>query len=164
MQIEMTSSLAELRPALRRFAMEQLEPIAQEIDQIGEVPPRAIELLREHGYLGMRLPNEFGGGGFDLLTYCLAVEEFSRSHRVFTLLLDASSGLNPIAIARFGTPAQKAKYVAKLANGTLSASFALTEPEAGSDSQAIRTRAEPRDGGWVLNGRKHFISGAHQAD
>jgi acyl-CoA dehydrogenase len=164
MQIEMTSSLAELRPALRRFAMEQLEPIAHEIDRIGEVPPRAIELLREHGYLGMRLPNEFGGGGFDLLTYCLAVEEFSRSHRVFTLLLDASSGLNPIAIARFGTPAQKAKYVAKLANGTLSASFALTEPEAGSDSQAIRTRAEPRDGGWVLNGRKHFISGAHQAD
>jgi acyl-CoA dehydrogenase len=120
--------------------------------------------MRENGYLGMRLPTEFGGGGFDLLTYCLVMEEVSRSHRVFTLVLDATSGLNPIAIARHGTTAQKQKYVAKLANGTMTASFALTEPEAGSDSQAMRTRAERRDGGWVLNGRKHFISGAHRAD
>jgi acyl-CoA dehydrogenase len=164
MQIEMTPELAELRPALRRFTMETLEPIALETDRTGEIPARALDVLREHGYLGMRLPAEFGGGGFDLPTYCLALEEFSRSHRVFTLLLDATSGLNPIAIAQFGTPAQKEKYVAKLANGTLSAAFALTEPEAGSDSQAIRTRAERRPGGWALNGRKHYISGAHRAD
>src|SRR4051794_40776645 len=164
MQIEITPELGELRAALRRFTTETLEPIALEIDRTAEVPARALEVLREHGYLGMRLPAEFGGGGFDLLTYCLALEEFSRSHRVFTLLLDATSGLNPIAIARFGTPTQKEKYVARLADGTLSASFALTEPEAGSDSQAMRTRAERRTGGWVLNGRKHYISGAHRAD
>jgi acyl-CoA dehydrogenase len=164
MQLEMTPELAELRSALRRFTMETLEPLALEIDRTGEVPDRALQVLREQGYLGMRLPAEFGGGGFDLLTYCLALEEFSRSHRVFTLLLDATSGLNPIAIAKFGTPAQKQKYVAKLADGTLSAAFALTEPEAGSDSQAIRTRAERRGTGWVLNGRKHYISGAHRAD
>src|SRR5258706_14528605 len=83
---------------------------------------------------------------------------------MFTLLLDASSGLNPIAIAKCGSDAQKKKYVAGLANGTLYASFGLTEPEAGSDSQAMKTKAEKRDGGWVLNGRKHFISGAHKAD
>ena len=112
----------------------------------------------------MRLPAEYGGGGFDLPTYCLALEEFARSHRMFTLLLDATSGLNPIAIARYGSDAQKKKYVAGLANGTLSASFGLTEPEAGSDSQAMKTKAEKRDGGWVLNGRKHYISGAHKAD
>lgn len=164
MQIEMTPELAQLRQALRRFTMEQLEPLAIEIDRTGEIPPKAVDLLREHGYLGMRLPSEFGGGGFDLLTYCLTIEEFSRSHRVFTLLLDATSGLNPIGIAKFGSAEQKERYVAKLANGTLSASFALTEPEAGSDSQAIRTRAERRGSGWVLNGRKHFISGAHRAD
>jgi acyl-CoA dehydrogenase len=164
MQIEMTPELGELRAALRRFTTETLEPIALEVDRTGEMPERALEILREHGYLGMRLPAEYGGGGFDLLTYCLALEEFSRSHRVFTLLLDATSGLNPIGIARFGTPAQKEKYVARLANGTLSAAFALTEPEAGSDSQAIRTRAERRGDGWVLNGRKHYISGAHRAD
>ena len=164
MQIEITPELAELRAVLRRFTDDILEPIALEIDRTGEVPPNALTVLREQGYLGMRLPTEYGGGGFDLLTYCLALEEFSRSHRMFTLILDGTSGLNPIAIAKFGTPEQKQAYVASLANGTLTAAFALTEPEAGSDSQAIRTRAERRDGGWLLNGRKHYISGAHKAD
>ncbi|HEX4927705.1 MAG TPA: acyl-CoA dehydrogenase family protein [Burkholderiales bacterium] len=164
MQLEITPDLAEVRRVLRRFATEKLEPLAVEIDRTGEIPPAAVELLRSHGYLGMRLPEEYGGGGFDLVTYCLALEEFARSHRVFTLLLDATSGLNPIAIARYGTTDQKRKYVPGLAKGTLYASFALSEPEAGSDSQAIRTRAERRGDGWVLSGRKHYISGAHRAD
>ena len=164
MQLEITSELAEVRIALRKFATEKLEPIALEVDRTGEIPQAAFDLLRSHGYLGMRLPAELGGGGFDFATYCLALEEFARSHRVFTLLLDATSGLNPIAIARHGTAEQKRKYVAGLASGSLYASFGLTEPEAGSDAQAIRTRAEKREGGWLINGRKHFISGAHRAD
>ena len=164
MRLEITPELAEVRVALRRFTQEKLEPLALEIDRTGEVPPAVLDLLRQQGYLGMRLPTEYGGGGFDLPTYCLALEEFARSHRMFTLLLDATSGLNPIAIARYGSEAQKKKYVAGLANGTLSASFGLTEPQAGSDSQAMRTRAEKRDGGWVLDGTKHYISGAHKAD
>jgi len=164
MQLEISTELAELRAALRRFTSERLEPIALEIDRTGAVPDGTIALLRDQGYLGMRLPEEFGGGGCDLPTYCLTLEEFSRSHRVFTLILDGSSGLNPIAIARFGSDEQKRKYVAGLANGSLTAAFALTEPEAGSDSQAIRTRAERTPGGWLINGRKHYISGAHVAD
>jgi len=164
MQLEITPELAEVRAVLRKFTTEKLEPLALEIDRTGEVPQRAMDLLREQGYLGMRLPAEFGGGGFDIMTYCLALEEFSRSHRMFTILLDATSGLNPIAIANFGTEAQKKKYVKGLAEGTLKASFGLTEPEAGSDSQSMKTRAEQKAGGWVLNGRKHFISGAHVAD
>ena len=164
MDIEISPDLAELRRALRRFTTERLEPLADEIDRSGEIPQAAIDLLRDHGYLGMRLPAAFGGGGHDLPTYCLALEEFGRSHRVFTLLLDGSSGLNPIAIATFGTDEQKQKYVAGLAAGSLRAAFALTEPEAGSDSQAIRSRAVPAAGGWRLNGRKHYISGGDVAD
>ena len=162
--LEITPELAEVRAAMRRFAVERLEPIAEEIDRTGEVPAVAIAALRDQGYLGMRLPAEYGGGDFDLATYCLALEEFARSHRVFTLLLDATSGLTPIAIARAGTAEQKRKYVPGLAAGSMSASFALTEPEAGSDSAAIRTRAVRGDGGWILNGRKQYISGAHRAD
>jgi acyl-CoA dehydrogenase len=164
MQLEINPELAEMRAAVRRFTEKELEPIAQEIDRTGEVPERALPLLREQGYLGMRMPSEFGGGEFDLPTYCLVLEELSRSHRIFTLMLDATSGLNPIAIARFGTTAQKEKYLSGLCNGTKHASFALTEPDAGSDAQAIKTRAEKRGDDWVLNGRKHYISGAHQAD
>ncbi len=162
--LEITPELAEVRAAMRRFAIERLEPIAEEIDRTGEVPAAAIAALRDQGYLGMRLPAEYGGGDFDLATYCLALEEFARSHRVFTLLLDATSGLTPIAIARAGTIEQKRKYVPGLAAGSMTASFALTEPEAGSDSAAIRTRAVRGDGGWILNGRKQYISGAHRAD
>lgn len=164
MQLEISPELAEMRAAIRRFTQQQLEPIAQEIDRTGQLPERTVPLLREHGYLGMRLPAQFGGGDFDLPTYCLVLEEFSRSHRIFTLILDATSGLNPIAIARFGTAAQQERYLAGLCAGTLNAAFALTEPAAGSDAQAIQTRAERRGDGWVLNGRKHYISGAHIAD
>ena len=164
MDFEITPELAEVRAALRRFTTEKLEPLAQEVDRTGEIPVAAWTLLREHGYLGMRLPQEFGGGGFDLATYCLALEEFSRAHRVFTIMLDYTSGLTPIAIATSGTDAQKRKYVAKLAEGTFRAAFALTEPGAGSDSAALTTRAERRGDGWVLNGRKHYISGGHAAD
>lgn len=164
MQIEINAELAELRPQLRRFTMEKLEPYAEVIDRTGECPQAVTDLLREQGYLGMRLPAEYGGGGFDLPTYCLALEEFSRSHRMFTLLMDATSGLNPIAITRYGTEAQKKKYVQGLATGTLYASFGLTEPGAGSDSQSMKTKAVRGGGGWILNGRKHWISGAHRAD
>ena len=162
--LEITPDLAEVRSAMRRFATERLEPLAEEIDRTGDIPEAAITLLRDQGYLGMRLPAEYGGGEFDLATYCLALEEFARSHRVFTLILDATSGLTPIAIARSGSVEQKRKYVRGLATGTLNASFALTEPEAGSDAAAIRTRATRGDGGWILNGRKQYISGAHRAD
>ena len=164
MQLEMTPELAELRAALRRFTTEVLEPLALEIDQTGEVPARAWDVMRAQGYLGMRMPAQYGGGDVDLSTYCLALEEFSRSHRVFTLMLDATSGLNPIAIAKFGTPLQQEQYLHGLCTGRLLASFALTEPGAGSDAQAISTKAEKTLTGWRLNGRKHYISGAHQAD
>lgn len=164
MQLEINSDLAELRPVLRRFATEKLEPVALEVDRTAMIPDTAWSLMREHGYLGMRLPEEYGGGGHGIDTYCLAMEEFSRSHRVFTMLLDYTSGLAPIAIAQHGTDEQKRKYLPKLANGAWRAAFALTEPGAGSDSAAVQTRAERREGGWVLNGRKHYISGGHSAD
>ena len=164
MNLEISPELAEMRASVRRFTKDKLEPIATAIDQTGEVPEGTIGLLREHGYLGMRMPGAFGGGDCDLPTYCLVLEEFSRAHRMFTLMLDATSGLNPIAIAKFGSEEQKAKYLPGICSGSLLASFALTEPGAGSDAQAITTRATQRDGRWVLNGRKHYISGAHVAD
>jgi acyl-CoA dehydrogenase len=164
MQLEITPELSEVRSALRKFTREQLEPIALEIDRIGSVPQNAWDLMREGGYLGMQLPEEYGGGGFDMLTYCLALEEFSRSSRVFTMLLDYTSGLAPLGIARFGTPGQKEKYLPRLAAGEYKAAFGLTEPGAGSDSAAISTTAKRTDGGWVLNGMKHYISGGNSAD
>lgn len=163
MELNCTAELAEMRPSIRRFVTERMEPLARRIDATGEVPEEATAELRGQGYLGMRLPQDVGGGDFNLSTYCLVMEEMGRSHRVFTLMMDASSGLTPIAISRHGTGAQRQKYLPHLADGSWLASFGLTEPGAGSDAAALSTRAEKRDGGWVINGLKHYISGAHRA-
>jgi len=163
MNIDTTETLREMRPHVRRFVMERMEPIARDMDAGQPLPKLAFQALRDQGYLGMRLPSAEGGGDFDLSTYCLVMEELSRSHRIFTLMLDASSGLTPIAISKFGTESQKNTYLPNLSKGEWVASFALTEPDAGSDAGAIKTRAQQDDGGWVLNGVKHYISWAHRA-
>jgi acyl-CoA dehydrogenase len=164
MQIELTPELEELRSEVRRFTQRELEPLAKVIDDTGEIPQRAWDVMREAGYLGMRLPEEYGGTSASLSQMCIVLEEFSRSHRVLTGLIDATSGLTPSAFVRHGSAAQREKYVRKLATGEMRAAFALTEPGAGSDSAAITTRAEKINGGWKINGRKHFISGGHVAD
>jgi acyl-CoA dehydrogenase len=163
MNINCTAELAEMRPLLRRFVTDQLEPLSRQIDATGVVAPQAMARLREQGYLGMRLSPEWGGGGLDLSTYCLVMEEVARSHRAYTLMLDTTSGLTPIAIERHGTDAQKRKYLAQLASGEWLASFALTEPDAGSDAAALSTRAVKVAGGWKIDGLKHYISAAHRA-
>ncbi len=164
MDVELSPELTEMRAALRKFVTRELEPLARRMDETNTVPPELVPLLRDNGYLGMRLDPELGGGGIGLVPYCLTIEEFARAHRYFTLALDYSSGLTPAALAKHGTPAQQAAYLPGLVNGTIQASFALTEPDAGSDSAAMRTRAEKIDGGWKINGRKHYISGGGDAD
>jgi acyl-CoA dehydrogenase len=162
--IELPPELEEMRSALRKFTDRELEPLAKIVDDTGELPDATLPLLARHGYLSMRLPEAVGGAGMGLFPYCLMLEEFSRSHRIFALIAGAGGGLTPIAIAKHGTDEQRKKYLPGLIAGTLRTAFALTEPQAGSDNSAMKTRAEKTDGGWVINGRKHFITSAHAAD
>ncbi|MFO0483148.1 MAG: acyl-CoA dehydrogenase family protein, partial [bacterium] len=157
LEVELTDELRAMREAVRRFVDRELGPWAEEIDRSGEIPDGLIELMQRNGYCGMRLPVEYGGGGLSLFQYCIALEEFSRLHRAFTIAANYTSGMTPMAIARHGTPAQKEKFLRGFAAGRLKSGFALTEPEAGSDAASMRTRAERRGDGWVLNGRKHYI-------
>ena len=153
-----------MREALRKFVKGELEPLEKSIDATGELPPHVLPLLGKHGYLSMRLPVEVGGAGMGMFPYCLMLEEFSRAHRIFGLLASGGGGLTPIAIARHGTTDQRRKYLTGLISGTMRTAFALTEPAGGSDNSAMTTHADKVDGGWVLNGRKHYINGAHEAD
>lgn len=167
MQFELSPELAQMRDALRKFVAAELAPLEDTIDRTGELPPHLMPLLGKHGYLSMRLPLEVGGAGMGLFPYCLMLEEFSRSHRIFGLIASGGGGLTPIAIARHGTAEQKRNYLTGLMDGSKRTAFALTEPGAGSDNSAMTTRAEKvnaTNGGWVLNGRKHYINGAHEAD
>ncbi len=164
MEVELPPELEELRRTARRFVERELEPWAEIIEQRGEVPTEVRALLAANGYLGMRVPETLGGGGLGLFAYCIALEELSRSHRVFTLFATNTSGNTPMAIARHGTADQQERYLKGLVTGRLSTAFALTEPEAGSDAAAIKTRAKKVEGGWVIDGQKHFISGGATAD
>ena len=164
MDTDLTPELQEFRRGVRRFVDGELRPWAEVIDREGEIPAGLWDAYTQHGYHGMRLPAEFGGAGLALMQYCLAMEEFSRVHRVFTITANFTSGMTPLAIMRNGTPAQKSRYLKGFARGQLKSGFALSEPGGGSDAGAITTRAERRGGNWVLNGRKHYISGGHMAD
>ena len=157
---EITPELAEVRTALRRFTTERLEPIATEIDRTGEIPQTAWDALRDQGYLGMRLPEEFGGGGFglgDLLSRTRGVQPLApRLHAA------ARRHERPDADRdrAHGDRRTEDEVPAEARRRQWKAAFALTEPGAGSDSAAIATRAERGDGGWVLNGRKHTSAAA----
>ena len=129
LNIELSDELRAMRDAVRRFTERELGPWAEEIDRTGEIPPGLIELMQKNGYCGMRLPPEYGGGGLSLFQYCIALEEFSRLHRAFTIAANYSSGMTPMAISRHGTAGQKEKFLRGFAAGKLKSAFALTEPE-----------------------------------
>jgi acyl-CoA dehydrogenase len=163
-ELEISPELAALRRELRRFVMDELEPFAAQVDETGAIPDTLIALMARQGFLGMRLPETYGGSNLSLAEYCLTLEEFCRSHRIFSVIADWTSGLTPIAILHHGTEAQRRRYLPGLTDGSRRCAFGLTEPEAGSDAAAIRTRAREVEGGWALDGRKHYISGGHLAD
>jgi acyl-CoA dehydrogenase len=164
MNISLGSDAEEARRAVRKFVSLELEPLARVIDETGAFPQEALSLLARNGYLGMRLNEAYGGAGAGISHYCMVLEELSRSHRAYTTVVGATSGNTPTAIEQFGNEAQRRKYLPGLTDGTTCTAFALTEPEAGSDSAAMKTRAEKVAGGWVLNGRKHYINGGDKAD
>jgi acyl-CoA dehydrogenase len=162
--MEIRPELAEMRREVRRFVEGELRPFAEALDRGGDYPPGLTQALARQGFLGIRLAEEFGGPAMGLAQYCLVQEELARGHPIFPVLVASSSGLTPMAIQRNGTPAQKARHLPKLPRGESRTAFALSEPEAGSDAAAIRTRAEKRDGGWLIRGRKQYISNADVAD
>lgn len=164
MRIEISPELAAFRGEVRRFVERDIAGWTDRMDSEAGFPDGLVATLAGAGYLGMRLPEEFGGAGMGLAHYCLAQEELARVHPILTVLMASCNGLAPMALLRHGTPAQRQKYLPRLVQGALRTSFALTEPESGSDAASITTRATPRDGGWVLDGLKHFISGGEAAD
>ena len=164
MTTDLTPELNEFRRSVRAFTSGELPHWAEEIDRTGTIPAGLWELFAKQGYHGMRLPPEYGGAGLSLFQYCLTMEEFSRLHRVFTIAANFTSGMTPIAIVRHGTAEQKDRYLPAFASGKYKTAFALTEPGGGSDAASLQTRAVKRGDKWVINGRKHYISGGHEAD
>jgi alkylation response protein AidB-like acyl-CoA dehydrogenase len=153
----LTEEQVLLRDTLRSLADERIAPRAAEIDRTGEFPEDVRRLLASHDVLALPFPEEHGGVGADLLTQCIAIEQIARACATSSLILSVQA-LGALPILLGGTDEQKARLIPRLASGEKLVAFALTEPEAGSDAAAARTRAV-RDGDeYVLDGGKRFIT------
>jgi short/branched chain acyl-CoA dehydrogenase len=149
-----------LRQTVRDFAEERIAPVAEELDREHRFPYDIVEALAELGLMGIPIPEEHGGGGGDTLAYAIAVEELTRIDSSVAITVAAHTSLGTMPILLFGSDEQKERWLPELVSGRRLAAFGLTEPEAGSDAGATRTTAELRDGSWVVNGSKIFITNA----
>jgi alkylation response protein AidB-like acyl-CoA dehydrogenase len=149
-----------LQQTVRDFAVQEVAPVAEELDREKRFPYEIVAKMGELGWMGIPFPEEVGGAGGTTLQYALAVEELTRvdSSVAITMCAHTSLGTQPIHL--FGSPAQKEALLPDLCSGAKLGAFGLTEPEAGSDAGNVRTRAALEDGEWVVNGAKQFITNA----
>jgi short-chain 2-methylacyl-CoA dehydrogenase len=149
-----------VRKTVREFAEERVAPVAEELDREHRFPYELVAELAELGLMGMPIPEEYGGGGTDTIAYAIAIEELTRIDSSVAITVAAHTSLGTMPIFLFGSDEQKREWLPQLASGEKLGAFGLTEPGAGSDAGATRTRAELRDGQWVINGSKIFITNA----
>jgi short-chain 2-methylacyl-CoA dehydrogenase len=149
-----------IRDTVRDFARERVAPAAAELDREHRFPYELIAEAAELGLMGIPIPEEYGGAGADTLSYTIAIEELTRIDSSIAITVAAHTSLGTMPILLFGNDEQKQQWLPNLASGKRLAAFGLTEPDAGSDAGASRTRAELRNGQWVIDGSKIFITNA----
>jgi len=146
------------REMVRQFARDEVAPVAAKYDAEAKFPWESIRKMGDLGLLGVPWPEELGGAGLDLVSYMIVIHELGKVDASHALTISAHTTLGTSPIVRFGTPEQKKRYVPLLATGRVMGGFGLTEPEAGSDAGGTRTTAVRRNGFYLLNGVKRFIT------
>jgi short-chain 2-methylacyl-CoA dehydrogenase len=149
-----------IRDTVGEFARDRVAPVAEDLDREGRFPYELVAELAELGLMGIPIPEEYGGAGGDTLSYAIAIEELTRVDSSVAITVAAHTSLGTMPILLFGSEEQRQRWLPDLAAGKRLAAFGLTEPGAGSDAGATRTTAEERDGEWVMNGSKLFITNA----
>lgn len=153
-----------IRQTAGDFARNEIAPIAADFDESGEFPYETIKKMGEMGFMGIEVPEAYGGAGMDTLAYVLALEEISKVDAAHGTIMSVNNSLYCFGLLKFGTEAQKQKYVFPVASGKAIGAYSLTEPMSGSDAGTMRMRAV-RDGEhYVLNGRKSWVTSAPVAD
>ncbi len=160
MNFELGEEHELIRQTVREFAEERVAPIAEEIDREHRFPYEVVEGLADLGLMGLPIPERWGGAGGDTLSYAIAIEELARIDSSVAITVAAHTSLGTMPILLHGTDEQREQWLPDLASGRKLAAFGLTEPGAGSDAGATQTTAELRDGSWVINGSKMFITNA----
>ena len=165
MDFRLTKEEALFQKMCREFALNEVEPIAAEIDAEERYPEETVQKLMKYGLMGIQFPKEVGGSGGNYICYSIAIEEMSRVCGTTGGIMSAHGTLGAWPIYAFGTPEQKEKWLRPLIDGHKTGAFGLTEPNAGTDSAAQQTVAvKQEDGSYVINGSKVFITGGGIAD
>ena len=164
MDFELTEEQAMVKKMASAFVQKEVKPVADRMDRQGIYPTELVQRLGEMGFMGMFLPQEFGGSGMDLLSYVVAMEEISKAWASLAVVMSVQNSLVCAPILRFGSPAQKKKYLALLGRGQWLGCYALTEPGSGSDAGSIQTRARRLGNDYGLNGNKIFTTNGSRAD
>src|SRR5215208_2728428 len=153
-----------IRDAARDFAQSEIAPIAAECDESGEFPQATIRKMGEMGFMGIEVPEEYGGAGMDTLAYVLALEEICKADASHGVIMSVNNSLYCHGLMKFGTEEQKKKFIIPIASGKAIGGYSLTEPQSGSDAGTMKSRAT-RDGDfYVLNGRKSWVTSGPVAD
>jgi alkylation response protein AidB-like acyl-CoA dehydrogenase len=159
----LTDEQQQLRRSVREFAEREIAPRVMDWDEASKFPDEIIPGLAEMGLLGVIFPEEYGGAGLGYVEYAIAIEELARVDGSVGLIVAAHNSLCTNHIFKFGSEAQRKKYVARLASGEMLGCWSLTEPEAGSDAGGTRTTAVRDGNSWILNGAKTFTTNGHHA-
>jgi alkylation response protein AidB-like acyl-CoA dehydrogenase len=157
---DLTEDQAAVRDSARDFAEREIAPGIAERERTHAFPSAVVAKLGELGFLGMFVPHEYGGAGFDAVSYILAVEEVARVDASLAVIMSVTNSVACYPIWKFGTEEQKKIVLVELASGRALGAYALTEPQSGSDAANQKTRAERKDGGYVINGAKSWITNA----
>jgi alkylation response protein AidB-like acyl-CoA dehydrogenase len=153
-----------IRDAARDFAQKEIAPIAAQFDESGEFPYETIKKMGAMGFMGIEVPEQYGGAGMDTLAYVLAMEEISKVDAAHSVIMSVNNSLYCHGIMTFGTEEQKQKFLKPIASGQAIGAYSLTEPMSGSDAGTMRSRAI-RDGDfYILNGRKSWVTSGPVAD
>lgn len=158
MDYDLTEEQRMFKQMVREFADNEIAPQVEELDRKEEYPYELHARMAEMGLFGLPIPEEYGGSEADLVTYVLAVEEISRVSAALGITMAAHTSIGSLPIYLFGSEEQKQEWLIPLAKGEKLGAFGLTEPEAGSDAGATKTAAELKNGQWVINGTKCFIT------
>ncbi|MFQ6618729.1 MAG: acyl-CoA dehydrogenase family protein, partial [Fidelibacterota bacterium] len=164
MDFTFTEEQQMLRDMCRKFTENEIKPLADKIDQNEEIPRELIKKIAELGLMGISVPEEYGGGGFGEIGYCIMQEEIARGCASTATFIGAHLSIGATGIMLFGTEEQKQKYLRPLAEGKKIGAFALTESEAGSDASNIRSKAVLDGDYFILNGSKMWITNGNLAD
>lgn len=164
MNFQLSKEHEMARQLFRTFAIEEVKPLAQEVDEEERFPIETVEKFKQFGFLGIPFSKEFKGQGCDILTYIMAVEEMSKVCGTTGVILSAHTSLCGSPINEYGTQEQKEKYLSRVASGEAIGAFGLTEAGAGTDAAGQQTKAVLDGDNYIINGNKIFITNADYAD